>query len=229
MLEKLKVDLHTHTAEDPYEHINFNAYQLIDRASQKGFDALAITNHCIVTYDKDLVRYAEKKGILLVPGMEATFSNKHVLIINPDFKKSPLDRPLEDLARIKNDSNLIIAPHPFFPTSKSLKSRLLFNLPYFDAIEFSHFYNHSINCNKRAISVADQHRIPLLGTSDCHHLWQFGTTYSIIEAEKEIPSIIEAVKKGRIEVCSTPLSLFDMTREAMNFFLLKRMKAPFRL
>lgn len=225
MSQKLKIDLHTHTAEDPYEKISYTAFQLIDRASQIGLDALAITNHNVVTYNKELVRYAENKGILLIPGVEATFSKGHVLIINPDFKKSPFNRPLKDLAKIKNEENLIIAPHPFFPTSKSLKSDLLSHLVYFDAIEFSFYYNHFINRNKKAVIVANQHKIPLVGASDCHNIRQLGTSYTLVEAEKELLSIIEAIKKGKTEIRTTPISLIAMSRIAMKFFFVRRSKA----
>ncbi len=227
MSSKLKVDLHTHTAEDPYEKISYSAFQLIDRASHAGFDALAITNHNVVTYNKELIRYAENKGILLIPGIEATFSKGHVLIINPDFKKSPFNRPLKDLAKIKNEENLIIAPHPFFPTSKSLKSDLLSHLVYFDAIEFSFFYNHFVNRNKKAVLVANQHNIPLVGTSDCHNIWQLGTSYTLVEAKKELFSIIEAIKKGKTEICTAPLSLVAMFRIAMKVFLFRRPRVQY--
>ena len=63
----LKVDLHTHTSEDLQDRISYNAFQLIDKAALKGFDALAITNHDFVLYNDELVEYAEKKGILLIP------------------------------------------------------------------------------------------------------------------------------------------------------------------
>ena len=224
MSQKLKIDLHTHTAEDPYEKINYSAFQLIDRASHEGFDALAITNHNVVTYNKELARYAENKGILLIPGIEATFSKRHVLIINPDFKKSPFNRPLKDLAKIKNEENLIIAPHPFFPTSKSLKSDLLSHLVYFDAIEFSSYYNHFVNRNKKAILVANQHKIPLVGTSDCHNIQKFGTSFTLVEAEKKLLSIIEAIKKGKTEIHTTPISLMAMFRIAIKFFFFCRLK-----
>ena len=228
-MTKLKVDLHTHTAEDPYEYIKYDARQLIDRASQVGIDVLAITNHNTVTYNTELAGYAEKKGILLIPGMEAVLSGKHVLIINPDFKTISQDRSLKDLEKIKNEKNLIIAPHPFFPNSKSLKSNLFSYLHFFDAIEFCHFYNHLIDCNKKAVRAAEHYKKPQIGTSDCHNIWQFGTTYSLVEAEKNIPSIIKAIKKGEIEIHTTPVSLFTMGRVAINFFLLKRLKAPRRL
>lgn len=229
MAQKLKVDFHTHTAEDPFENINYNAFELIDRASQKGFDALTITNHNTVTYTKELARYAETKGVLLIPGMEAILSDKHILIINPDFKKILSNWSLKDLSKLKKETNLIIAPHPFFPGSKSLKSALFPILPFIDAIEFCHFYNHSINCNKKAVHVAAQQKIPLVGTSDCHNIWQFGMTYTLVEAKKEIPSIIEAVKMGKVEICTTPLSLITLVRTVINFFLSKKLKVPYRL
>lgn len=229
MSEKLKVDFHTHTAEDPYEKINYNAFQLIDKASKQAFDALAITNHNVITYNKELAEYAKEKGILLIPGTEAQFSQKHVLIINPNFRKVTLDKPLKDLRKIKNPTSLIIAPHPFFPGSRSLKSDLLSYISLFDAIEFSHFYNHLINCNKKALLIASQSKMPLIGSSDCHSLAQFGTTYSLVDSKKDVLSIIEAVKRRKIEIRSRPLSIVFMARIAIKFFWGRKFKASFRL
>lgn len=218
MVQKLKVDFHTHTSEDPYESIDYDAFQLIDRASELRFDALAITNHDTLTYNTDLAEYARAKEILLVPGTEAHFSNKHVLILNPSFRKIPLGKSLEDLKEIKSETSLIAAPHPFFPSTQSLKSDLISHLSLFDAIEYSHFYNHLINCNKKGVRAALRTKIPLMGSSDCHALRQLGTTYSLVEAEKEPLSLIEAVKKGKIEVFTTPLSLLTMLKIALRLF-----------
>ena len=229
MSAKLKVDFHIHTAEDPHEKINYNAFQLIDRAQQLGFDALAITNHEIVTYSQDLASYAQEKGIILIPGTEAKLSHKHVLIINPDFKRAPLNQSLPYLRKIKSPSSLIIAPHPFFPGSYSLKSSLFPHLSLFDGIEFSHFYNHLINCNRKGVELAHQAKMPLVGSSDCHFLNQLGKTYSLVEADKDILSIVNAVKEGKIEVCSQPLSLIFMAKIAFNFFYGRKLKSVVRL
>lgn len=228
MKKKLKVDLHTHTAEDPQENIIYDGFQLIDRASQEGFDVLAITNHNLRTYNQELAEYGEKKGILLIPGIEACFSGKEVLVLNPDFKKNPLNRSLEDLTKIKNDHNLIIAPHPFFPNKKSLKSELFPYLSYLDALEFSHFYNRYIDFNKQAVQTANQYCKPLMGMSDCHNIWQFGTTYTLVEAEKEMLSVFQAIRKGKVEIRTSPVSLVTMARVSLNFFLAKRLKTSFR-
>lgn len=224
MSQKLKVDLHTHSSEDPYEGIDYNAFQLIDRAKEEEFDVLAITNHEIITYNKELAEYAKEKAILLIPGTEAKFSNKHVLILNPDFKEVPSGQNLEDLGRIKSDRSLIVAPHPFFPSSISLKADLFSHLSFFDAIEFSHFYNHLINCNKKGIDLARNSNLPLIGSSDCHSLWQLGKTFSLVEAEKEPCSIFEAIKAGEIEICTTPLSLLSMLKIAANICWRRRLK-----
>lgn len=219
MTKKLKVDFHIHTAEDPKDYIPYSSFQLIDTASQKGFDALAITNHNTVFYNPELVQYAEKKGILLIPGMEATFSNAHVLILNPDFLINPKGRSLKELAEIKNKDNLIIAPHPFFRKFKSLKSDLLTYIHLFDAIEFSQYYNSLINFNKKAVDTALRFKKPLIATSDCHFLWQFGDTFSLVEAKKDIHSIIMAVKSGKVEIIANPISLFRMAKVLTTFTL----------
>lgn len=208
----LKVDLHTHTSEDPQDRITYNAYQLIDRAALKNFDAISITNHDFVLYTDKLAEYAKNKGILLIPGMEITLSNKHVLLINPGFRSNPKGRSLSELENIKTESNLIIAPHPFFPQCRALKSELFSYLSYFDAIEFSHCYNRFFNLNKKAVKAAASYDLPLIGTSDCHSLWEFGTTYFFVDAEKNVPSIIKAVKQGKIRTVSSPLSFLSSFR-----------------
>ncbi|MBN2245351.1 MAG: PHP domain-containing protein [Candidatus Aminicenantes bacterium] len=217
----LKIDLHTHTREDHQDRIKYNSYQLIDQAAQKGFDAIAITNHNSVFYTDLLAKYSQKKGILLIPGMEITLSGNHVLLINPDFKSNPKKRPLSDLKKIKNESNLIIAPHPFFPNNKSLRSQFFRYLPYFDAIEFSHCYNRFLNFNIKAAREAKKNNLPLIGTSDCHFLWEFGTTYSFVDAEKNIPSIINAVKNGKIRLATSPLSIPLLFRLSLSIIQVK--------
>lgn len=221
MPRKLKVDFHTHTAQDPYDYIFYSAHELVDRAVDLGFDALAITNHNTVLEDPSLAAYAEQKGILLLPGMEVTLADRHVLVINPVWTKNTSGRPLEDLSRMTNQNSLIIAPHPFFPRFKSLHEELHTILDHVDAIELSSCYNRFINYNRKAIRVAEKSSKPMVGASDCHLLWQLGTTYSWVEAEKDLLSIIQAVKKGKVEVATRPLPSWKIAVIWLNFVLRK--------
>jgi predicted metal-dependent phosphoesterase TrpH len=229
MKGKLKVDFHTHTSDDPKDYINFSSEQLIDRAATEGFDAIAITNHDALTFSRKLEDCAAERGILLIPGIEITISNKHVLLINPDLKTDLGIRSLGQLAGIKNDRNLIIAPHPFYPGFKCLKSKLKEYISSFDAVEFSFFYNHLINPNDRAVKIAEAHGKPLVGSSDCHNIWQVGSTYTLVEADRYIPSIIAAVKAGKVELVTAPLSLLTTMRVAANWILGDRLNIHWKI
>jgi hypothetical protein len=99
----------------------------------------------------------------------------------------------------------------------------------FDAVEFSFFYNHLVNRNKPAVEAAKKHNKPLVGSSDCHNIWQVGYTYSLVEAEKNIPSMITAVKSGKVKVVTTPLSSAAMMRVMANWFLGDRLKIHWRI
>lgn len=205
----MKADFHLHTREDPKDPILHNAKGLIDRAHEQGFEVLSITNHDAVTFSDDLQNYAQERGILLLPGMEATIEGRHVLIVNPKESSGAI-RTFADLKRCKDHGSLIIAPHPYFPASHSLGSHLDRHIEVFDAIEFSHFYNRKINFNPRASEKAKQYSLPLVGNSDTHMLWQLGTTYSLIwETEKDIEAVISAVKQGRVSVVSRPLRSWE--------------------
>jgi len=205
-MKKLKADLHLHTKEDPQDSVKYSGRELIDQAYLKGFDVLAITNHDQVTYDNYLAEYAKEREILLIPGVEAKIDKKHVLLLNMDHSFHRI-KTFDDLKLLKDGNGLIIAPHPFFPSFSSLNSKLEEHLDIFDAIEYSHCYLEKINFNKKAEDLAKEFSLPLIGTSDAHFLWQIGTTYSLIEAEKDLESVIAAIREGKIEIVTEPLSL----------------------
>jgi predicted metal-dependent phosphoesterase TrpH len=146
--------------------------------------------------------------MLLIPGMEAEIEGRHVLVINP---KEPADgiRTFSDLKRCKEEGSLIIAPHPYFPRSHSLRSCLDQHINLFHAIEFSHFYNRRIDFNPQAVEKAKQYGLPLVGTSDTHLLWQLGTTYSLVQAEKNREAILAAIKQGQVSVVTRPLRSWE--------------------
>src|SRR4030066_973886 len=119
----LKADLHLHTAEDPLDRVRYTAKELISRAADKGFDVISITNHHQMTFNQDLLSYAQKRGILLIPGIEMTIRRRHVLVLNPPPHKKCSEFP--SLSKLRRPETLIIAPHPYFPGTYSLNGYLL--------------------------------------------------------------------------------------------------------
>src|SRR5262249_43053412 len=109
---ELRADLHLHTRERE-RFIAYDARELIDRAVHAGFQVLSITNHDTVTFDAALRGYAEERGILLIPGVEATIEGKHVLLYNIDVPPGRI-RTFADLRRLRQPDWLVVAAHPFF-------------------------------------------------------------------------------------------------------------------
>jgi predicted metal-dependent phosphoesterase TrpH len=215
----LKADLHLHTAEDPCDRIRYTAKEIISKAAEEGFDVLSITNHRIVTFGPELSSYARERGILLIPGVEATIRRRHVLLLNPPPGKIYSD--FSHLSKLRRPETLIVAPHPYFPGTYSLNGYLLKHRSLFDALEYCHFYSPRINFNQKAIEVCQSHGFPLIGNSDAHFLSQFGTTYSLIYAEKNLESIFKAIRENRIEVVTRPLTPFEMALIARRFLGMK--------
>lgn len=203
----LKADLHIHTKEDPHESIKYDAKDLIDYVAKQEFDIISITNHDVVTYNKKLADYAKSKGILLIHGIERRIKGKEVLLYNFTKKEIKKIKTFEDLRRLKSKNKLIIAPHPFFFKKQCLKKELIKNIDLFDAIEYSFFYIKLINFNKKSLKIARRHNKAVIGTSDAHHFWQIGYTFSLIDSKKNIKDVFSAIRNRKIILKTKPLPL----------------------
>ena len=215
----LKADLHLHTAEDPLDRVRYTAKELISRAADKGFDVISITNHHQMTFNQDLLSYAQKNGILLIPGVEMTIQRRHVLILNPPPHKMCSD--FYSLSKLRRPETLIIAPHPYFPGTYSLNGYLTKHLNLFDALEYCHFYSPLINFNQKAVELSRSFGFPLVGNSDAHFLSQLGTTYSLIYAEKNLEAIFEAIRQNKVKVATRPLKHLEMGSIVNRFLRMK--------
>ena len=220
---RLKTDLHLHTGDDPLDYVAHSSEEMIDHAAQMGFDVMAITNHDFMSHSEELADYAASRGIVLVPGVEATIESRHVLLYNFNYWDAP-PHTFEDLYRLRRDNPqlLAVAPHPFFPSQFCLQGKLLEHLELFDGIEYSHFYTKNMNFNKKAVDLARRSGRLLVGTSDSHFLWQMGATHSYIEArEKSLPAVLDALRQGRVEVRTDPLPVADLLLRIRKYPSLK--------
>jgi predicted metal-dependent phosphoesterase TrpH len=202
----LKVDLHTHTADDPVDRIPYSSQELIDRAAALGYDALAITLHDRQLDVRSLAAYAAERGVVLIPGIERTIQGKHVVLLN--FSRATEEvTSFGDLRRLKSrESGIVVAPHAFFPAPTCLRGLMDRHADLFDAVEYNAMFTASVNFNEKAVRWAEAHGKPLVGNGDVHRLAQLGTTYSLVEAAPDAASICAAVAAGRVSVCAKPHS-----------------------
>jgi hypothetical protein len=213
-MPELKADLHIHTCEDvvDYHLIRYSTEDVIAHARQEGFQVIAVTNHLRPTVTAEQVARARDQGLLLLAGVEAQIRARHVLVIGPEGRLIP-PKTFDDLRAMRRDGYLVIAPHPFYPSPFALRGLLPRHLDAFDAVEYCHFYSRVLNPNRRAVALAWEHDLPLVGRGTpfrwCPHMpaWQLGKTYSLIESEPSAEAVIAAVKAGRVRVVSQPLAL----------------------
>ncbi len=210
----LRADLHNHFDADPIDgrFIRYSIGELIDRAAALGIQVLAVTCHESIPYDDSAARYAKDKGVILLPGMEATVNQQHVLLLN--FREYPAGIcSAEDIAACKDAEALVIAPHPFYPAGMSGTDAIRTHPHIFDAVEFSGMYTPlSVRFNRQAQSLAHSLGLPVVGNTDTHFLWQLGYTFSWIDAPPEKSAVIEAIRQGRVRLETRPLRWHDIVR-----------------
>jgi hypothetical protein len=184
----------------------------VDRAADLGFSALAITLHDRLLHGPALVDYARERDVVLIPGVERTIEGKHVLLINFPAAAEHV-QSFEELARLKGRANgLVIAPHPFFPDSSCLSGLMDAYADLLDAVEWSYFWRREINFNARAARWAIDRGKPLVGNSDLHDLRQLGRTYSLVTAEPDADAICQAIREGRVSLCTEPVPPVELVQ-----------------
>jgi predicted metal-dependent phosphoesterase TrpH len=204
----IKVELHAHTSDDPHDYIPHSARQLIDRAASLGYGGLAITLHDRQLDIRELLGYAASRGVVLIPGVERTISGKHVLLLNFGSQAEGIDS-FEALEAMKRTTaaGLVVAPHPFYPARSCLGRLLDTHAHLFDAVEFNAFYTPTINrFNNAAVRWARERGKAIVANADVHRLWQLGRTYSLVEAAPNADAICDAIRRGKVEIRTTPMS-----------------------
>lgn len=208
-----KADFHIHTKEDVFDSIiEYSAKDIIDIASKKGFSVISITNHSKVYFSDSLSKYAKKKGILLIPGAEMIVEGKEFLVIGKEdiggIKK------LKDLIDFRKEGGVVIAPHPFYPSKRCVGNDIFNMKEYVDALEYSSFYSGIITnmFNRKVLSAGNKLGLPIIGNSDCHKLYQFDNTYSLINSCNSVSNVLEQIREGRIKLKSKPMFKIDMLK-----------------
>ncbi|MGV8168882.1 MAG: PHP-associated domain-containing protein [Candidatus Nanoarchaeia archaeon] len=226
----VKADLHIHTSEDIKDrYIKHSAKKLIDEASERGINVVAVTLHEYVLPVKNLKSYAAKKGILLIQGVEAKIEGKHVLIYNISPANFSKIKTFNDLRKLKKENKniFVIAPHPFVPvnfftktwTGTCLQNKYFENKDLFDALEFQQFYSFFFNPNKKTSKVAKNDKKPIIANTDSHFLRFFGEHYSVVDVKGKLneKNFFAAVNQNRVNVVSN-VSLLKFTDMTFSYF-----------
>ena len=183
----LKIDFHVHTCYSDDSSITLK--QVVSFAKKRGLDGVAITDHNTVKGALKL----KTREILVVPGIEVSTLQGHILGINVT---TPVPAKLlmeETIQRIHEAGGIAVAPHPY-AFYKSAPSR---QVSAYDAVEV-------MNASSVPFSVltyfgkmfAEGLGLPQTGGSDSHYAPEIGSAYTVVETNSDVDEVVEAVKRG---------------------------------
>jgi predicted metal-dependent phosphoesterase TrpH len=223
---QLKTSLHIHTREDKKDGhmIDYSIYDLIDEAEKNEFKVLGFTPHQKFVFKEEFAEYAQKKGILLIPGIERSlgrFFNNHVVILNCD-KTIEKVRSLKQLIKYKKEHQeiFILAPHPTYSRFISIGSRNLKKyIDLFDAIEYSAAYSKKMNFhNKKATAIAFRYHKPIIATADVHVLARLKSDFAFIDTDDfTINGIFNAIKEEQFTNITEPKKFLSLMMYYLHF------------
>jgi predicted metal-dependent phosphoesterase TrpH len=193
----LKIDLHVHTC---YSHDAVTTLkEVITYSKKRGLDGVAITDHDTLL---GALKLLQKNEILVIPGIEITTMNGHIIALNITKTIPPKLDLSETVQRIHEAGGIAVAAHP----TSVYKSTFNQQVTFCDAIEVINSaavpFSFSTYLSRK---LANRLKLPQTGGSDAHYAPEIGAAYTIIEADPDIDEIIQAIKRGATLPLGNPI------------------------
>ncbi len=196
---KLKAELHSHSHYSTGEKIRVEGLnspkEMVEYAKGIGLDVLALTDHNELKGALEAEEAGKKEGLLVIKGEEVqTVNDKHVLGLGLSERIKPACYSVEEtIDRIRAQGGIAIAPHPFDLANKGIRELAL----KCDAIEVFNSINLDRFSNRNARNFAEKHSMNSVAGSDAHCIEMVGHGITKIKAEKDIDSVLKAIRKGK--------------------------------
>jgi predicted metal-dependent phosphoesterase TrpH len=176
-----KADLHIHTVYSPDGTATVPAV-LEHVARTRVVDTIAITDHDVIDGALEAVALAPRYGIEVIPGVEVTTADGHLLALFVTKSIAP-GRPLcETIGAVAEQGGLCIAAHPGGPWDWCLQeSTIQAALTQPDVTKTLvglEEYNASLpllSINRKAAAINQRLRLAQIHNSDAHMLWMIGS------------------------------------------------------
>lgn len=214
----LKIDLHVHTCYSHDGTITLN--ELVYYAKKRGLNGVAITDHDTLTGALKIAKIMKnKKKLLIIPGIEISTRQGHILALNLTTQVPLQHNELrETIQRIHSMGGIAIATHPTSIFKGELKRCITRDFDALEVINSSAFPFHFSQYINRKIAL--KLGLPQTAGSDAHYAPEIGMAYTIIDANPQLDEIIEAIKKGVTVPCGRRIPwMIRLRREAL---MLKR-------
>lgn len=206
----LKIDLHVHTCYS-YDAVT-TLEEVVAYSKKRGLNGVAITDHDTL---KGALKLQQKNNFLIIPGMEISTRQGHVLAINITTPIPPALDVHETIERIHEAGGVAVAAHPTTLAKGGLRRKIGSG---FDAIEVINSsavpFFFSVYLNRK---IAERFSLPQTAGSDAHCPFEIGTAYTIVDANSKLDEIVEAIRKGATVPYGKPIPWrMRVRREALT-------------
>jgi len=189
--QHLRFDLHIHS--DHSRDSSLSVDDILKQAVKKGLDGIAICDHNTVAGSYHAGKRARELNLplLVLPGIEVSTTEGHLLILGIRENIQPELSPGETIRIAKQKGGVVIAAHPF-------KIR---SIGCVDGLEIDAVETFNSRCifgeNRKAREMAQVLGKPEVGGSDSHILATIGMGYTEIDAYPDEKSVLDAIREGR--------------------------------
>ena len=214
------MDSHIHSEYSPDSSSRID--DILEVANKRNIDIIAISDHNTVDGTSEVMAKTRNTDILAIPSIEVSSTLGHILGFGCE-ENIPRDlSPQETIDRIHDLGGLAIIPHPYCFYRHGLLCKIDYKELKIDAIETKNARFIVGYCNGKAKNLSKKEDIPELGASDAHY-WKFvGDCYSLIDAEKNIDSVLKSIKKGKTKACGKGTSNVLLSKYLFERRVLKK-------
>ncbi len=208
----LACDLHVHTnfSRDGESSVE----DILKRAEEEGLDAIAITDHDSVDGAKRALTCTTP--VLVIPGIEVSTRQGHLLVLGiTDLIPPGLD-VVATVNIAKRMGAVAILPHPYHVWRHGVARRKKAGVAVVDAIEVFNSRYIVGSANTKASRIAKRLGKPCVGGSDAHHARFVGFGRTFVDAEKNVPAILDAIRAGRVSCGGRKTPLRTYTRQSIR-------------
>jgi predicted metal-dependent phosphoesterase TrpH len=208
----LSADLHIHTScSGDGESL---VADVIAAASRAGLDVIAITDHD--TDEGCRIAAGIESDVLVIPGIEVTTLQGHMLALGAS---GPVPRGLdvlETIALARSLGGVTILPHPFHRYRHGVGLKMKEALRSADAIEVFNSRYIFGGANRRAFRWSRRLGKPMVAGSDAHNCRYVGYGLTLIDADRNMESVLEAIRSGRTRPAGRRTPVRTYTRQSLR-------------
>jgi len=199
----MKFDLHIHST---YSDGHSDVKEIIQAAKRRGLGGIALTDHDNMRGIPVARKYIreQKLDLILIPGIEVTTSEGHLLVLGVEKPPRSKMSPEETIEAAHDLGGIADVPHPYHPFRHAIG-----RIPDADCVEVYNSKHLFGLANGRARIEAKRRKMSMVAGSDSHYAATVGLGVTEIEAD-DVDSVLEAIRAGRTQILGrrTPPKFF---------------------